>query len=108
MMARGRRGPTWMPKMEDYLQVFKEQNPWHTTGKVPEVWAPRVERPLAKCLWKRLLTNEPRRFELILGPRRVGKTTSMYQTVRHLLTQGVEQNRLWWLRLDHPILMRNN
>lgn len=43
---------------------------------------------------------------MILGPRRVGKTTVMYQTVRRLLDAGVERNRLWWLRLDHPELLR--
>lgn len=30
----------------------------------------------------------------------------MYQTVRHLLDAGVPPQRLWWLRLDHPILMQ--
>jgi uncharacterized protein len=93
--------------MEDYLEVFREQNPWHLTATVPEIWAPHVERPLAKSLWKRLLADEPRRFQLVLGPRRVGKTTSLYQAVRGLLAKGILPTRLWWLRLDHPILMLN-
>ncbi len=29
----------------------------------------------------------------------------MYQTVKHLLAEGVPRQRLWWLRLDHPLLM---
>jgi predicted AAA+ superfamily ATPase len=29
----------------------------------------------------------------------------MYQTVQQLLTEGVEAKRLWWLRLDHPLLL---
>src|SRR5690606_23287632 len=32
----------------------------------------------------------------------------MYQTVRALLGQGVPANRLWWLRLDHPILLQSS
>ena len=100
------RGVTWAPKPEDYWQVFKEQNPWHETGEVPGVWARPVERPLAKLLWRRLITDTPHRFQLILGPRRVGKTTSLYQTVRRLLSEGVPAQRLWWLRLDHPLLMQ--
>ena len=101
-----RRGPTWEPKSEDYLRVFAEQNPWHLTGEVPLVWAREVERPLAKYLPNRLQSDSPRRFQLILGPRRVGKTTSLYQTVRGLLATGVPKRRLWWLRLDHPLLMQ--
>src|SRR5579864_3148818 len=104
-MAR-RRGPTWSPREEDYARIFREQNPWQETGKVPEAWAREVERPLARFLARRLLREEPRRFQLILGPRRVGKTTSLYQTVRRLLRDGIPRSSLWWLRLDHPLLLQ--
>jgi predicted AAA+ superfamily ATPase len=75
---------------------------------VPEALAPPVERPLARQLWSRVLDTQLRRFQLILGPRRVGKTTVMYQTVRRLLDNGVPASRLWWLRLDHPLLLRHD
>lgn len=29
----------------------------------------------------------------------------MYQTVQRLIDFGIEPNRLWWVRLDHPLLM---
>ncbi|MCO6502179.1 MAG: ATP-binding protein [Acidimicrobiales bacterium] len=35
----------------------------------------------------------------------MGKTTCMYQVVRTLLRSGVNADRLWWLRLDHPLLI---
>ena len=97
--------PTWKPSDIDYWRIFREQNPWHQSGTVPDAWAKRVERPLAKLLPGRLQLDEPRRYQLILGPRRVGKTTSMYQAVKILLSRGVDRKRLWWLRLDHPLLM---
>ena len=101
-----KHGPTWQPKAADYNRVFEEQNPWQKTGKVPEEWAKPIERPLARFMPGRLRVDEPRRFQLILGPRRIGKTTSMYQTVRDLLSTGVPASRLRWLRLDHPLLMQ--
>ena len=101
-----RKGPTWVPKPQDYTQVFVEQNPWHHDGKMPEALALPVQRPLACALWRRIQTNEPKRFQLVLGPRRVGKSTSLYQTVKNLLDAGVPAKRLWWLRLDHPLLMQ--
>ena len=100
-----RASPTWQPTSSDYSGIFREQNPWHQSGLVPEAWAQQVERPLAKLLAGRIASNETRRYQLILGPRRVGKTTSMYQAVKHLLTLGIDRRRLWWLRLDHPLLM---
>jgi len=99
------RDPTWRPRTADYAAVIAEQNPWQLDGKVPDDLAFEVERPLARGLWKRVLSDEPHRFQLILGPRRVGKTTVMYQTVRRLIAEGLSPRRLWWLRLDHPLLM---
>lgn len=96
---------SWEPSTEDLRRVIAEQNPWQGLHEVPSVLAPATERPLARRLWQRVLDDEPRRYRLILGPRRVGKTTVMYQTVRHLLEAGIAPHRLWWLRLDHPLLM---
>ena len=92
----------------EILRILGEQNPWQTADAVPAVLAPPVERPLARCLWRRLRRDDPRRFHLILGARRVGKTTVMYQTVSRLLRDGVDADRLWWLRLDHPVLLRED
>ncbi len=96
--------PTWTPEADDIQRVFREQNPWLRSGAVPGSLAPPVERPLAQALWRRLLHDNPLRYQLILGPRRVGKTTVLYQTVRHLLRHGIEPSRVWWLRMDHPLL----
>lgn len=98
----------WRPQPEDLQRVFDEQNPWQRTGDVPATLARPIERPLAKLLWRRLRDDDPHRFQLVLGPRRVGKTTALYQTVRHLIAEGVEPARIWWLRLDHPLLLQEN
>lgn len=100
-----RSDPPWQPSTDDFAQVFAEQNPWRTSGEVPRLFAPLQQRPLAKWLFRALLRPTPRRYYLIVGPRRVGKSTCMYQTVEHLLAAGVAPRRLWWLRLDHPLLM---
>ncbi|MYD87004.1 MAG: ATP-binding protein [Acidobacteria bacterium] len=99
-------GPTWEPSQVDYQRVLAEQNPWKITGEAPASWAPPVERPLTALLTRCLQTADLRRFQLVLGPRRVGKTTCLYQTVRQLLLGGVAPRRIWWLRLDHPLLMQ--
>lgn len=98
----------WRPQPEDLQRVFDEQNPWQRTGEVPTTLARPIERPLAKLLWQRLHADDPHRFQLVLGPRRVGKTTALYQTVRHLISAGIAPTRIWWLRLDHPLLLQEN
>lgn len=99
---------SWRSSVQEVDGVLAEQNPWHHGGEVPQVLAPPVERALARRLWTRVLSDEPRRFHLVLGPRRVGKTTAMYQTVRHLIHAGISAERLWWLPMDHPILLRES
>ena len=96
----------WQPQPSDYHRVYTEQNPWHPSGTVPTALAPATERYLAQALWKRLLQDAPRRHQVILGPRRVGKTTVLYQTVRHLIAHRVAPGRIWWLRMDHPLLLQ--
>jgi len=98
----------WRPGPEDLLRVFDEQNPWHRSGQVPGTLARPIERPLARLLWLRLRNDHPHRFQLVLGPRRVGKTTALYQTVRHLIAAGVAPSQIWWLRLDHPLLLQES
>lgn len=97
--------PIWEPTVDDVANVVLDQNPWRRSGHVPKVLAPPIERPLALGLWRHVCDRPPMRYPLILGPRRVGKTTTMYQTVRHLLNAGVDPKRLWWFRLDHPLLL---
>lgn len=104
-MAR-RAKATWTPTNDDYNKAVYDLNPWNATGHVPEALAFETERPLAKCLWKRMQSDAPRRFQLLLGPRRVGKSTTMYQTIRHLLAEGgVKPNYAWRLDLGNPLLM---
>ncbi|MCE9603408.1 MAG: ATP-binding protein [Planctomycetia bacterium] len=95
----------WLPKPADYAATFRTQNPWQSLGVVPAELAPDTQRPLADVLWKTLLDTSSKRHQIILGPRRVGKTTVMYQTVRQLLNRKIVADRVWWLRLDHPLLI---
>ncbi len=94
----------WPPQEEDLARVLAEQMPWQRDGKVPSVLAPHYQRPLARVLWRRLMGQRRDRFQLLLGPRRVGKTTVLYQTVGNLLERGVAPNKIAWWRLDHPLL----
>ncbi|MBY0313822.1 MAG: ATP-binding protein [Phycisphaerales bacterium] len=51
------------------------------------------------------MLQDPYRYQVVLGPRRVGKTVALYQTIDQLIQKGVSPSRLWFLRLDHPLLM---
>jgi len=94
----------------DISDVLLNQNPWWVARMVPPEYAKLKQRVLAQVLWKQLARPALRRFQIILGPRRVGKTTVMYQTVKNLLNQYPDMNptRCVWMRLDHPRLMQTS
>jgi len=96
--------PSASPPSSALEAAILDQSPWLSSGEVPAAYAPPHERTLARVLWSRVLYEKPHRFQLILGPRRVGKTVCMYQTVRRLLAQGVARERVRWLSIDHPML----
>jgi len=95
---------TWKPDSSDYFDAFQGQNPWHSLGQVPEGLSYNVRRPLAAQIW-RTLVDAPWRFQVILGPRRVGKTVCLYQTVQQLIEYGIPPRRLWFMRMDHPLFL---
>ncbi|MBC7782439.1 MAG: ATP-binding protein [Burkholderiales bacterium] len=98
----------WKPPVPDYAEIFNEQNPWHALGTVPDSLVKPQARSFSDCLWRNLMAPAIDRYHLIIGPRRVGKTVAMYQTVRQLINSGVSPSKLWWLHLAHPVLMRHD
>ena len=93
---------------DSFRYALSGLNPWHETGEIGRDRTPAVERRLAQLLWRRLLGEGPHRYQTIEGPRRVGKTTILRQTVHRLLAAGVEPRRIWWLQMDAPEVRRHN
>ncbi len=92
-----------MPSQPTEPDVVAAQNPWWEGGPVPQ--AHPYRRSMMRATLLALATDEPRRYQVIIGPRRVGKTVSMYQMVADLLAEGVPARSVTWLRLDHPELI---
>ena len=92
----------WKPSPEDYLDALLGQNPWSRDGKIPKVFQYPIKRPLAEQMWQTIV-KDPWRYQIVIGPRRVGKTVSMYQTIQQLIDYGIPSNRLWFMRMDHPL-----
>lgn len=81
--------------MDNILYLF---NPWWEqkkffTGVPREIYLEKIKKNL---LGKQAL--------LLVGSRRVGKTTLIYQTVKYLLEKGIKPEHIVYLPLDHPSL----
>ena len=73
-------------------------------GGISEELTKPVKR-LAYYEAKRIFEDTQIRREVILsGPRRVGKTTIMYQLIGDYLHQGIPPKNIIYVSFDHPML----
>lgn len=89
---------------EIVLQVLRGYNKWWETGTIPENFAKPVKR-FAYYEAKQSFEHTTIRWHVILtGPRRVGKSTIMYQTIQDVLDAGVQSKNILYVSFDHPLL----
>ena len=80
--------------------VLGRRNDWWATGKSSVDSAYKLARNELNTVIDGL---ESRRIQIIIGPRRVGKSTLMQQTIGHLL-KTVEPKRILFFSCDDPTL----
>lgn len=86
---------------EDILRVLHGFNPWWTHRNLQ---VPPFRRLAFDASCRYLFDESIRRGILLSGPRRVGKTTVLYQIAQELLNRGTEPRSILYLSLDHPVL----
>ncbi len=89
---------------ERIIKVLRQYNPWWRTPlAIKEETKPQKRLVYDEAL--RMLTHKSiRRFVVLSGVRRVGKTTLMYQIIDHLLDEGVDPKNIFYVTFDNPIL----
>lgn len=86
------------------LNLIIQYNPWWKGVPVSEDLAP-PQRRFAYYEAKKLLEQRDlRRFVILSGARRVGKTTIMYQLIQSLLQKGIPARNVVYLSFDNPIV----
>lgn len=84
----------------ELLRILYVHNPWWTTGQVPKVKAPTFKR---RDYYKLLESLEDLKISAVVGARRVGKTTLMYQLIEHVIGR-LGPERAMYISLDDPYL----
>jgi len=89
---------------EKLLNLLIQYNPWWKGIPISDKSAPPQHR-FAFYEAKKLLRHPSlRRFVILSGARRVGKTTIMYQLINELLSEGIPARNIVYLSFDNPIL----
>lgn len=89
-----------IPK-EELIAILSQFNPWWRGEKIPDLpeWHRGAFNEL--LLW---VENPPtHRAILLSGPRQVGKTTLLLQSIQNLIDSGVNPANILYATFDHPI-----
>ncbi|HJH30145.1 MAG TPA: ATP-binding protein [Methanosarcinaceae archaeon] len=78
-----------------------EVNEWWMSGSVDPIFLKEYQRDELQQLIE-LLDQE--RITAVIGPRRVGKTTLMYQLIDHLLRSGTKKEHVLFISMDDPLV----
>lgn len=85
--------------MELMLEEIIIQNPWWKTKRVSESKLGKIRRSEFDLLKEEL---EDKKITCLLGPRRSGKTTLIYELVEHLLRNGISERNILFISFDNP------
>lgn len=89
---------------EQVLKILNAYNPWWKKSQIPSDYLKEMKRT-AYFEAERIITNKSvRRFIILSGARRVGKTTILYQLIQNLIQQNINEKNIIYLSLDNPIL----
>ena len=89
----------------EILRVLKAYNPWWDEKDIPPAFVKRLRRtPFYEVL--KLLNNKALKRAIVLpGPRRVGKTTILYQIADYFIREeSFDAKNIIYLTMEHPIL----
>lgn len=88
---------------ENILRLLYSYNPWWRDGVLPKDYL----KPFKRFAWyeaMRMLTHaDLRRYVILSGARRVGKTTLLYQMIEELLKKEIPSKKILYLSYDHPL-----
>ncbi len=86
------------------LEEIIIQNAWWKTKRVSESKLGKIKRSEFDLLKDEL---EGKKIICLLGPRRSGKTTLMYELIEHLLKNGVSERNILFISFDNPKIRLN-
>lgn len=91
-------------KNEQIVKVLRQYNPWWRSAlAIKEESKPQKRMAFYEAM--RIVQHSSiRRFAVLSGARRVGKTTIMYQMMEQLIGEGISPKNILYVSFDNPIV----
>lgn len=92
-----------MMEHSNVIKVLMMNNPW-LSGKKQNIFDQYPHARFQLETLMKTLETKHRRFAIVTGMRRVGKTTLLKQGIQRLLEGGTPAHQVFYLPCDHPLL----
>ncbi len=89
---------------EKILTNFRLYNHWWGSENPADTVEVGFKRIMTENVCQLMMHKSLRRFVVLSGMRRVGKTTIMFQAIKQLLQDGVNPKNILYVTFDNPIL----
>ena len=89
---------------EKLIKTLQMYNPWWKSAEAIRANTKQHKRFAYYEAMKVISSSSLRRFAVLSGARRVGKTTILYQMIEKLINDGVNPRNILYVTFDNPIL----
>lgn len=94
-----------IPK-EKILDRLQFENPWWRSGKIAEELSELPRRLYFDLFYPFVKERSVKRAVVLMGPRRVGKTVMMQQTIAALISENINPRKIAFIGIDNPIYIQ--
>lgn len=88
---------------EKIIERLRYENPWWVNKLIPEMYSSMAERLYFNLFYPFVTEKNVRRALVLLGPRRVGKTVMLFHSIKQLLAENVNPQKIFFVGIDNPI-----
>ncbi len=92
-----------IPKEQILKRLHVENLWWGATHQIDTAVYGMRRRAYFELFMPLVKALSVRRAVLLMGPRRVGKTVMIYQTIQQLIEEGVPPRQIFYVSVDHPL-----
>lgn len=88
------------------IQVVRRleiENPWWRDGCIPRIFKTFKHRAYLELFYPLVESRKIRRANVLMGPRRVGKTVLIHHAIQNLIEADIPPKRIAYFSVDHPI-----
>ena len=78
-------------------------NPWWSDGNIPAYYKNMMPRAYLDIFYPLVNNSKINRAQILMGPRRVGKTVMIYHTIQKLMEGGVAPCNIVYISIETPI-----